>query len=553
MGRRRSKSVCVVRSRSLSAASSRPPPAGGRLTTIVEPSGDHASARRGNPGASSTTSGSARCFEVLDRDPSAVSGMPPCGRPGSRQPGVCRGRRRRRQRAGVEGERPEKWSPVPIDTASRRRRARGAAQAGSVVEARRRRSGRRSGSPTRAGSRCLGPGRYTRSPRSETPRRGALNWPEATPSSTTTGSAVIASRSEIEGRRKDLVAAREEQVSGRRQASRARAADDHPTLRRSRRDDDDGGAVGIVGDPRDREERSAAAWQNLGPEEPRLAARPRSQAPLRTGRRPREACSRPDIGRGEDTSAFALHASPRRFPVSWSRAHASASPPSSAVRQILPPAEKATHRLSGEKTGKVGDAGPRTMVVVASARRCTNNWFDCAGAPGSERNGAPVRRDGESRATSGRRRREDGGQLHGDAAHRPVLRRRRRTRRIPACGNGAVQRPAERSVEPPGRPWPRGQAPGLHSGEGVVASAMSRSRPCGPLEAMPEQLTSRGPAPMAAPRPVRVVLQHRGQRVRHRLTRECARARQHLVQDAPERPDVRALVDRCPRTCSGAM
>src|SRR4030095_16728339 len=53
-------------------------------------------------------------------------------------------------------------------------------------------------------------------------------------------------------------------------------------------------------------------------------------------------------------------------------------------------------------------------------------------------------------------------------------------------------------------------------------------------------------------RPVRLRLHHLGERQRDVLRLERFTAGQHLVDDAPERPDVRALVDRLAARLLGA-
>ena len=75
---------------------------------------------------------------------------------------------------------------------------------------------------------------------------------------------------------------------------------------------------------------------------------------------------------------------------------------------------------------------------------------------------------------------------------------------------------------------------------------MSRSRRWRPSPSTPLQQPSHRPWRRARRQraPVRLAFENRGDRVRDRLAGKCAAARQHLVQHAPERPDVGPLVDR---------
>ena len=64
------------------------------------------------------------------------------------------------------------------------------------------------------------------------------------------------------------------------------------------------------------------------------------------------------------------------------------------------------------------------------------------------------------------------------------------------------------------------------------------------FEASAEERANLGRRVRRQLRPVRLLPQHRGEHVRDGLALEAARARQHLVQDDAEGPDVGSLVDR---------
>ena len=72
------------------------------------------------------------------------------------------------------------------------------------------------------------------------------------------------------------------------------------------------------------------------------------------------------------------------------------------------------------------------------------------------------------------------------------------------------------------------------------------------LEAALQQPSNRWWSGLWKDRPVRVALENGGNRVRHRLAGECPAARQHLVQDATECPDVGPLVNELAACLLGA-
>ncbi len=79
-----------------------------------------------------------------------------------------------------------------------------------------------------------------------------------------------------------------------------------------------------------------------------------------------------------------------------------------------------------------------------------------------------------------------------------------------------------------------------------VAETMARV----PLQAAAQQLARRGRVPVGS-RSVR--FSRRTTQAFRELAVEGASARQHFEQHASECPDIRALVDRLPRACSGDM
>ena len=73
------------------------------------------------------------------------------------------------------------------------------------------------------------------------------------------------------------------------------------------------------------------------------------------------------------------------------------------------------------------------------------------------------------------------------------------------------------------------------------------------FQAATKELSNAGVAFAAAARPSWFAFEDAGHDVRHRLPGERPSARQRLVQDTAERPDVGSLVDGLPRVCSGLM